>query len=83
MDLHAARTVYYVDEGSLPVAATARNPSCDAVAVLGFLPSRQFRIPGADLGYRDHARERMRERVDTLRAQAFQLGAAVVLRVRG
>src|SRR3954447_18930145 len=78
MNLHATRTVYYVDKGGFPMAAAGRDPSRYPVLVLSLFSSRQFRVIGAHVGDRHHARERMRKGIDPLLTETVELDTPVV-----
>ena len=82
-ELDAAAAIYQVNEGGLAVASARRDASCQPVARLGLLAGLQFRMPRAHLGDRHDSREPVRERLDALGAQPFELRATVVVGLGG
>jgi hypothetical protein len=79
MELQATRPIDQVDEGSLPVATSCRDPSCDPISRIRFRTRLQVGVALADMRDRHDPREAVRERLDALGAQPFQLRATVVV----
>jgi hypothetical protein len=75
LQLEAARPVVEVQEGHLALAAAGVQAAGHAIARLGVLPGGQALVLGVHEGDRLDARERVRERLDAVGAQALELGA--------
>ena len=76
--LDPAGAVDQVEERGPAVAAAGGQPAGDAVGGVGLLARLEVVVGGVHRRDRRDARERVRERVDALLAQALELGAAVV-----
>ena len=81
--LDATAAIYQVDKGCLAMSAARRDSPCYAVLILRLLAGLQFRILVAHARHRHDAGEGMRERLDALGAQPFELRATVVVGLGG
>ena len=82
LELDAARPVDEVEERHLALPAPRGEPAGDAHAVVGLGAVLEALVARAHVGDRRHARVRVRERVDSLGAQALELGPPVGERLR-
>ena len=78
MDLEAARAVHHIEEGGAAVPAARREPAGHAICALGLLPVLEARVLRVHALDRNDALELVREGVDPVGAQAFELRATVV-----
>src|SRR4051812_9207483 len=79
MELDAARTVYKVDEGGLPVATPGRDPSGDPIFRIRLSARFEIGVLLSDVRDWHDPREAVRERLDAVGAQPFKLRATVVV----